>query len=137
MAASTVGAGGNSTSMVANPGQPSVGELFAIEIPITNLERSQKFYTDLFAWDFAGVLPKATEGINTLHFFSTANKSMKGALLLLEDGNSPKAAGKEGWGVFPTIHVQDVGEAIEKAKDLGGQVKTSVTYFAACSSKGL
>ncbi|KAH8706027.1 hypothetical protein BGW36DRAFT_368597 [Talaromyces proteolyticus] len=106
---------------------PAVGGLFAVEIPITNLERSQKFYSELFAWEFAGALPKATENIKTLHFFTDASKSIKGALLLLDEGYSPKSAGKEGWGVYPTFIVGDVGEAIKKAEGLGGGVKTPRT----------
>jgi predicted enzyme related to lactoylglutathione lyase len=38
----------------------------------------------------------------------------------------PKSAGKEGWSVYPTFIVSDVGEAIEKAEGLGGGVKTYV-----------
>lgn len=50
-------------------------------------------------------------------------------MLLLEEGASPKAAGKEGWSVYPTFVVSDVGEAIEKAERLGGGVKTYVPFF--------
>lgn len=100
------------------------------------MERSQKFYSELFAWEFAGVLPKATENIQTLHFFTDASKSIRGALLLLDEGHSPKSAGsKEGWGVYPTFVVGDVGEAIAKAEALGGGVKTYVLLmpFLSCA----
>ena len=64
--------------------------------------------------------------MKSLHFFSDASNSIKGALLLLEEGATPKAAGKEAWSVYPTFVVSDVGEAIEKAEGLGGGVKTYV-----------
>lgn len=50
-------------------------------------------------------------------------------MLLLEEGVTPKAAGKEAWSVYPTFVVSDVGEAIEKAEQLGGGVKTYVSSF--------
>uniref|UniRef100_A0A0L0N955 Putative HC-toxin efflux carrier TOXA n=1 Tax=Tolypocladium ophioglossoides (strain CBS 100239) TaxID=1163406 RepID=A0A0L0N955_TOLOC len=117
------------TNLAMAASTPTVGDLFAIEIPITNLERSQQFYAELFAWEFAGALPKATENIKSLHFFTNTSKTIKGALLLLEEGHSPTASGKEGWGVYPTFHVADVGKAIDKAESLGGQVKTPRTVI--------
>lgn len=39
----------------------------------------------------------------------------------------PKSAGKDGWSVYPTFIVSDVGEVIEMAEALGGGVKTYVS----------
>ena len=108
--------------------QSAVGGLFAVEIPVTQLERSQKFYSELFAWEFApNALPKGTENVNALYFFTDASKSIKGALMLLDEGYQPTTAGMEGWSSYPTFIVEDVGEALKKAEALGGGVRTCVS----------
>ncbi|QKX53155.1 uncharacterized protein TRUGW13939_00231 [Talaromyces rugulosus] len=106
---------------------PAVGSLFAVEIPVTNIERSIKFYSELFAWEFAGEIPKGVENIKSLHFFSDASKSIKGALMLLDEGHLPKTAGKEEWAVYSTFVVADVGETLKKAESLGGSIRVHRT----------
>ncbi|OKL61125.1 hypothetical protein UA08_03091 [Talaromyces atroroseus] len=57
--------------------------------------------------------------------------SIKDALLLLDEGYSPKSAGKEGWSVYPTFIVDDVSEAIKKAEGLVGSVRTGKSFGSA------
>ncbi len=116
-------------ALSANKGQieqPSVGGFFAVEIPITNIERSQKFYEELFGWEFGRVLPRGSHNIQTLHFFANAAKTLHGALLLLDEGHAPRSAGVDNWGLFTTIVVPNVVEAVKKVESMSGVVKTYV-----------
>lgn len=91
---------------------------------MTDIERSQNFYTELFGWEFTDVFPRGSHGIQTLHFFTNPAKSINGALLLLDKGMVPKSAGPDAWGLWPTIVVSDVAEAITKVEAMSGGVKT-------------
>ena len=49
--------------------------------------------------------------------------------MLLDDSQGLSAGSIEKWGTYPTMHVEDVGKAIDVAEKLGGKVKTSVLIF--------
>ncbi|KAJ3499098.1 hypothetical protein NLG97_g615 [Lecanicillium saksenae] len=103
---------------------PIIGGLFALEIPVTDITRSQKFYSDLFGWQFEGIMPRGSDGVQALHFFKNAAQSITGALVLLEQGHTPKSAGVDSWGLWPTLVVANVSEALKQVEAQAGSVKT-------------
>jgi uncharacterized protein len=105
------------------------------EIPSDNVERSKKFYSDLFGWNIEKVpaekLPEGVEywGITTRDH--EGNNAVNGGMM--------KRAMPEQQGITNYIDVKSVEEYSAKVEKLGGKVKMpkmavpSMGYLAVCS----
>jgi predicted enzyme related to lactoylglutathione lyase len=105
------------------------------EIPSDNVERSKKFYSDLFGWNIEKVptekLPEDVEywGITTKD--DKGNNAVNGGIM--------KRMMPEQQGITNYIDVRSVDEYSEKVKQLGGVVKVpkmpipGMGYLAVCS----
>jgi uncharacterized protein len=105
------------------------------EIPSDNVERSKKFYSDLFGWNIEKVpaekLPEGVEywGITTRDH--EGNNAVNGGMM--------KRAMPEQQGITNYIDVKSVEEFSAKVEKLGGKVKMpkmavpDMGYLAVCS----
>jgi uncharacterized protein len=109
------------------------------EIPSDNVERSKKFYSDLFGWNIEKVPPekiaeKKAEGMEYWMITTTDDKGNKAI-----GGGMMNRQNPQQQGITNYINVKSVQEHSSKVEQLGGKVmmpKTPVPgtgYFAVCS----
>ena len=109
--------------------------LVHFEIPSDDLERSKKFYSELFGWNFekwSGTesLPEGMEYLIISTTDSKGNKSIGGGMM--------KRQNSQQQGMTNYIDVKSVDEHSDKVMQLGGKVvipkKTiaGMGYFAVC-----
>lgn len=111
-----------------------MGKICWLEIPVKDIYRAQKFYTDIFSWD-CDPEPKdpvqyptsssdtVDSPIQSLHFFRKG-EALNGAFMLGKadhqvvnyDPNRPRALP-----LLPTIHIEDCADTLRKAEALGGK----------------
>jgi predicted enzyme related to lactoylglutathione lyase len=105
------------------------------EIPTDNVEKSKRFYTELFGWSIKKLPPEKTpEGIEYWTITTTddkGNNAIAGGLM--------KRIMPEQQGITNYIDVESVDEYSAKVEQLGGKVRMSKSpvpnmgYFAVCS----
>jgi predicted enzyme related to lactoylglutathione lyase len=105
------------------------------QIPSDDVERSKKFYSDMFGWNFEKVppekLPEGEEhwGITTKDH--EGNNAVNGGMM--------KRMMPEQQGILNSIGVSSVNEYSAKVEQLGDKIKLSkmaipnMGYFAVCS----
>jgi uncharacterized protein len=105
------------------------------EIPSDNIERSKKFYSDLFGWNIekvpSDILPEGVEywGITTKDH--EGNKAVNGGMM--------KRMMPEQQGITNYIDVKSVEEYSSKVEKLGGKIRMAkmaipkMGYLAVCS----
>jgi uncharacterized protein len=109
--------------------------LVHFEIPSDDLERSKKFYSELFGWNFEKwsgpeSLPEGMEYLIISTTDSKGNKSIGGGMM--------KRQNSQQQGMTNYIDVKSVDEHSDKVMQLGGKVvipkKTiaGMGYFAVC-----
>lgn len=105
------------------------------EIPSDNVERSKKFYSDLFGWNIEKVSPeKLPEGVE---YWAITTKDHEGNNAV--NGGMMKRMTPEQQGITNYIDVKSVDEYSSKVQQLGGKVKMSkmavpgMGYLAVCS----
>jgi len=105
------------------------------EIPSDNVERSKKFYNDLFGWNIEKVpAEKLPEGVE---YWGITTKDHEGNIGV--NGGMMKKIAPEQQGITNYIDVQSVEEYSSKVEQLGGKVKMSkmavpgMGYLAVCS----
>ena len=109
--------------------------LVHFEIPSDDLERSKKFYSELFGWNFEKwsdpeSLPEGMEYLIITTTDDKGNKSIGGGMM--------KRQNSEQQGMTNYIDVKSVDEHSDKVMQLGGKVvipkKTiaGMGYFAVC-----
>jgi predicted enzyme related to lactoylglutathione lyase len=105
------------------------------EIPSDNVERSKKFYSDLFGWNIEKVPPeKIPEGMEYWMITTTDDKGNKAI-----GGGMMNRQNPQQQGITNYINVKSVQEHSSKVEQLGGKVmmpKTPVPgmgYFAVCT----
>jgi predicted enzyme related to lactoylglutathione lyase len=109
--------------------------LVHFEIPSDDLERSKKFYSELFGWNFEKwsgpeSLPEGMEYLTITTTDDKGNKSIGGGMM--------KRQNSEQQGMTNYIDVKSVDEHSDRVMQLGGKVvipKKTVTgmgYFAVC-----
>jgi predicted enzyme related to lactoylglutathione lyase len=105
------------------------------EIPSDNVERSKKFYNDLFGWNIEKVPPeKLPEGVEAWGF-TTKDHEGNNAV----NGGMMKRMNPEQQGITNYIDVKSVEEYSAKVQQLGGMVKIpkmavpGMGYIAVCS----
>ncbi|MGH9926405.1 MAG: VOC family protein [Nitrososphaeraceae archaeon] len=105
------------------------------EIPSDNVEKSTKFYSDLFGWSIEKVpAEKLPEGMEACGITTTDPEGNTGV-----SGGIMKRMAPEQQGITNYIDVKSVEEYSSKVKQLGGQVKVSkmvvpgMGYIAVCS----
>ena len=109
--------------------------LVHFEIPSDDLERSKKFYSELFGWNFEKwsgpeSLPEGMEYLIITTADSKGNKSIGGGMM--------KRQNSQQQGMTNYIDVKSVDEHSDKVMQLGGKVvipKKSIAgmgYFAVC-----
>jgi predicted enzyme related to lactoylglutathione lyase len=105
------------------------------EIPADDVERSKKFYSELFGWSFEK-LPKENtpEGIE---YRTIATKDEKGNNGV--NGGMIKRIMPEQQGITNYVYVKSVDDYTNKVEQLGGKIKVpkspipNMGYFAVCS----
>lgn len=107
-----------------SPRQESLGQICWLEIPVLDVDRAKKFYTGLFAWEFApDSTPPVGDCVKSLHFF-TKGKTLNGALMHVDEKYqivNNKKDFYQALPVMPTFCVMDCAEALEKVAELGGK----------------
>jgi len=105
------------------------------EIPSDNVERSKKFYSDLFGWNIEKVPPeKMPDGMEYWMITTTDDKGNKAI-----GGGMMNRQNPQQQGITNYIGVKSVHEHSSKVEQLGGKVvmpKTPVPgmgYFAVCT----
>ncbi|KAI5462714.1 hypothetical protein BGZ63DRAFT_423941 [Mariannaea sp. PMI_226] len=118
----------------------ALGQSCWLEVPVLEVDRAAKFYTDIFGWEIAPE-PKPAIGdcVKNLYFFSKG-KSLHGAFLHVDAkyqvvnniSDNPAALP-----ILPTLCVVDCAETLDKANSLGGktaipktQIGGNMGYFA-------
>lgn len=87
------------------------------EIPSDNVERSKKFYSDLFGWNIEKVpADKVPEGIE---YWAITTKDHEGKTAV--NGGMMKRMKAEQQGILNYIDVKSVEESSAKAQQLGGK----------------
>lgn len=106
------------------------------EIPSDNVERSRRFYNELFGWNieqFSGS-EKMPDGMEYWMITTTDDKGNKAV-----GGGMMKRQNPQQQGITNYINVKSVQEQLSKVEQLGGKVmmpKTPVPgmgYFAVCT----
>jgi predicted enzyme related to lactoylglutathione lyase len=88
------------------------------EIPSDNVERSKKFYSDLFGWNIEKVPPeKLPEGVE---YWGISTKDHEGNNAVT--GGMMKRMKAEQQGILNYVDVKSVEESSTKAQQLGGKV---------------
>jgi uncharacterized protein len=106
------------------------------EIPTDDIERSKKFYNDLFGWSIekwpgSENLPGGPEYLMITTTDDKGNKALTGGMM--------KRQMPEQQGITNYVDVKSIDEYSAKVAQLGGQVKMSKTavpglgYFAICT----
>jgi len=105
------------------------------EIPSDNVDRSKKFYSDLFGWNIEKVAPeKLPEGLEYWAITTTdhnGNNAVAGGMM--------KRMMPEQQGITNYIDVKSVEEYSSKVEQLGGKVRMAkmavpgMGYLAVCS----
>jgi uncharacterized protein len=105
------------------------------EIPTDNIEKSKKFYSELFGWGIERLSPEKTpEGIEYWTITTTDDKGNNAVA-----GGLMKRIMPEQQGITNYIDVKSVDEYSAKIERLGGKVKMpksavpNMGYFAICS----
>ncbi|HZA71097.1 MAG TPA: VOC family protein [Nitrososphaeraceae archaeon] len=105
------------------------------EIPSDNVERSKKFYSDLFGWNIEKVPPeKLPEGVEYWGITTKDHEGNNGV-----NGGMMKRMMPEQQGITNYIDVKSVEEYSSKVEQLGGKVKMpkmavpGMGYLAVCS----
>lgn len=105
------------------------------EIPSDNVERSKKFYSELFGWNIEKVPPeKLPEGVE---YWGITTKDDKGNNAVA--GGLMKRMMPEQQGITNYLDVKSVEEYSSKVEQLGGKVKMAkmavpgMGYLAVCS----
>jgi predicted enzyme related to lactoylglutathione lyase len=105
------------------------------EIPADNIEKSKKFYNELFGWSIERLSPEKTpEGIEYWTIITTDDKGNNAVA-----GGLMKRIMPEQQGITNYIDVKSVDEYSAKIERLGGKVKMpksavpNMGYFAICS----
>ncbi|HEY5099050.1 MAG TPA: VOC family protein [Gaiellaceae bacterium] len=98
------------------------GEIVHIEIPATNVDRAQGFWSGLFGWEFGGSVMEGFE-----YRMARINDTSGAALMQSEEPGHPNYY----------YDTPDIDASITKVKDLGGEAgdKTPVPthgWFSAC-----
>jgi uncharacterized protein len=106
------------------------------EIPSDNVEKSKKFYSDLFGWSITS-LPKENLPKGLEEYWSITTTDAKGSNAV--SGGMMKRAMPEQQGILNYIDVESVDKYSEKVKQLGGKVEMAkmtvpgMGYLAVCS----
>ncbi|RYP74977.1 hypothetical protein DL771_002625 [Monosporascus sp. 5C6A] len=109
--------------------QVKYGEICWLEIPVSDVSRAQKLYTDIFGWECApDATPNNSDGVKSLHFFNKG--SLQGAFLLIQEGYQMTQYGKldkEVLPPLPTFCVKECDETLQKVQANGGKVRVPKT----------
>ncbi|KAL4725248.1 hypothetical protein ACLX1H_007395 [Fusarium chlamydosporum] len=104
--------------------QEALGQICWLEVPVREVPRARKFYTELFGWEFVEE-PQKTVGdcIKSMHFFNKG-KTLHGAFLELDEAyhtinHDPARPGA--LPLLPTLCVSDCQETLDKANVIGGK----------------
>jgi uncharacterized protein len=105
------------------------------EIPTDNVEKSKKFYSDLFGWNIEKVpADKLPEGVE---YWGISTKDHEGNNAV--NGGIMKRHTPEQQGILNYIDVKSVDEYAAKVKQLGGTITVpkmaipNMGYMAVCS----
>jgi len=85
-----------------------------IEIPVKDLEKARKFYSELFGWEIE-LHPEVDYGL-----IATPNPPGGGLMKVEEEVEI---------GIIPYVYVEDIDAVLERIKELGGEIiqeKTAV-----------
>ncbi len=102
-----------------------------VEIPADNVERAQKFYSQLFGWKI-----EKLAGTQPVEYWLINNLSQSGAMGAMGGGMMKRQMPEQRITLY--IEIPAVDEYMEKVKKLGGRVvepKTAVPgmgYYAVC-----
>ena len=109
-----------------NAQKPSdrTGLICWLEIPVKDVARAQKFYSDVFGWNTTlGEMASAAAGSSTIHFF-TKGDSLHGAFHIMDEGchlfNVDEADSKK-LPLLTTLCVLNIEETLKKIEELGGK----------------
>lgn len=103
-----------------------------LEIPVQDVSRAQKFYSELFGWECSKdplPAPPETGGpLKGLYFFNSSRggKVLHGAFMHLPDdhrviNHDPSRPGA--MPILPTLNVDDCAETLKQAESLGGKTQ--------------
>ncbi|KPM44594.1 hypothetical protein AK830_g1969 [Neonectria ditissima] len=102
----------------------ALGQICWLEVPVLDVDRAKKFYTELFGWEFADEpRPGVGDCIKSMHFFSKG-KTLHGAFMHVEAKYqvvNHVPGDPAPMPVLPTLCVVDCAESLEKAEALGGK----------------
>ncbi|KAF4979825.1 hypothetical protein FZEAL_4041 [Fusarium zealandicum] len=102
----------------------ALGQICWLEVPVRDVPRAKKFYTELFAWQFVDEPSKAAgDCIKSMHFFNKG-QTLHGALLEVEEQHHVvnNVAGRPAaLPILPTFCVEDCEKTLEKAGSAGGK----------------
>ncbi|KAF4463906.1 hypothetical protein FALBO_9269 [Fusarium albosuccineum] len=111
--------------------QEALGQICWLEIPVRDVPRAKKFYTELFGWEFVTEPGKPVGNcVKSMHFFNKG-KTLHGAFLEHDESyhvinNIPDRPAA--LPVLPTLCVQDCEKTLDKAAVEGG--KTAIPKTA-------
>lgn len=111
-----------------------IGEICWLEIPVMDIVRAQKFYTDIFGWNCNSQVVRPSDGnvpagedcpVKSIHFFNKG-QTLNGAFQLMRDDNHfanvdldrPHAIP-----VLPTLNVKDCAKTLEQVEQAGGRTQ--------------
>ncbi|KAK7429643.1 hypothetical protein QQZ08_003838 [Neonectria magnoliae] len=104
--------------------QEALGQICWLEVPVLDVDRAKKFYTELFGWDFSDESrPGVGDCVKSMHFFSKG-KTLHGAFMHVEAKYqvvNHVPGDPAPMPVLPTLCVVDCAETLEKAEALGGK----------------
>ena len=110
-----------------------------MEIPATDMSRSQAFYKTVFGWEFASP-SKIPEGI-TYAMLSKPGTKLAGGMLCVNEGNliQPKvdSEGKGQATIRITICVEEVDDALKRIEAAGGVIISYVLWIMSVLVGGL
>lgn len=106
--------------------QNGIGKVCWLDVPVYDVERAKKFYTEVLDWECnITVVADPAPGAHSMHFFRNA-AGVNGAFSHMKEGLLVVNHDKDNAGalpVLPTFSVADIQETLDKAVKAGGQVQ--------------
>ncbi|OAA35069.1 Glyoxalase/bleomycin resistance protein/dioxygenase [Metarhizium rileyi] len=114
-----------------NQNQPAIGQICWLEIPVHDIKRASKLYSEIFGWKInEEAMPMDQPGIQAMHVFAAPERKLGGALLVMEENYQMTRYGKlekEVLPPLPTLCVKDCDETLKQVESLGGSTQLPKT----------
>ncbi|KAK3196337.1 hypothetical protein K4F52_000719 [Lecanicillium sp. MT-2017a] len=102
-----------------------VGKICWLDVPVYDVERAKKFYTEVLDWDCnVGAFPDPGPGAHSMHFFKNA-AGVNGAFSHMKEGllvTNHNKTSREALSLAPTFNVENCQETLDKAIKAGGEL---------------